>query len=137
MKNMLKVLLAPVVALAFAGSVWAQGTTPAPAKPAAPAKTEKREAASKEKRGRGEIVTLDAKAGTVKVKSRDNEMSLVADTKETKDALAKVKVGDPVGFSYTDKDGKLVLRSLKAATKREGRSSRQKTEKTESTKPAK
>ena len=137
MKDMIKALLVSVVALAFAGSIWAQGT--APAKPAAPAKTtEKKEATVKVSRGRGELLAVDTKAGTAKVKGRDREMSLNADTKETKDQLAKVKVGDSVRFTYTEKDGKLVLGMLeKGRTKTESKSSRQKTEKTESTKPAK
>ena len=146
MRDMMKVLLVPVVVFAFAGSVWAQGTTTAPAKPAAkpaaPAKsTEKKEvkeAVVKVNRARGELLAVDSKAGTAKVKGRDSEMSLVADKKETKDALGKVKVGDPVRFTYTEKDGKLVLGMLeKSRPRTESRSTRQKTEKTESTKPAK
>ena len=139
MRDMMKVLLVPVVAFAFAGTVWAQGTTPAPAKPAAPAKTtEKKEVTVKVSRGRGELLAVDSKAGTAKVKAKDSEMSVVADTKETKDALAKVKVGDPVRFTYTEKDGKLSLRSLtKVRVKSDAKSSQQKTDRQESTKPAK
>lgn len=139
MKNIIKLWLVPVALFAFVGTSLAQGTTPAPAKPAAPAKTtEKKDVAVKVSRGRGELLAVDSKVGTAKVKGRDREMSLIADTKETKDALAKVKVGDAVRFTYTEKDGKLVLRMLeKGRTRTETRSPRQKTQKPESTAPAK
>jgi len=140
MKNMIKLLLVPVVAFVFSGSVWAQGTTPgAPAKPAAPAKTtEKKEVTVKVSRARGELLAVDSKAGTAKVKTKDKEMTFNADTKETKDALAKVKVGDSVRIAYSEKDGKLVLRSVdKGRPRTESKPSRQKTEGQESTKPAK
>ena len=139
MRDMMKVLLVPVVAFAFAGSVWAQDTTPAPAKPAAPAKTtEKKEVTVKVNRAQGELLAVDSKAGTAKVKARDGEKVFIADTKETKEALAKVKVGDSVRVSYNLKDGKLTLRSVsKVRARTDAKSSQQKTEKTESTKPAK
>ena len=148
MREMTKLLLVLVALFAFVGTSFAQGTTPAPAKPAAPAKptapakpAEKKEVKDsvvKGRRGRGEIVSLDAKAGTVKVKGRDREATLIADTKETKGALAKVKVGDPVRFTFSEKDGKFVLRSLeKSRPRTESRSSREKTQKPESTAPTK
>ena len=139
MRDMMKVLLVPVVAFAFAGSVWAQGTTPAPAKPAAPAKTtEKKEGTVKVNRGQGELLAVDSKAGTAKIKARDKELSLTAESKETKDALAKVKVGDSVRVTYSEKDGKLTLRSVsKVRARTDAKSSQQKSEKTEATKPAK
>lgn len=139
MKNIIKLLLVPVALFAFVGTSLAQGTTPAPAKPAAPAKTtEKKEVTVKVNRARGELLAVDSKAGTAKVKGRDGEMSLVADSKETKDQLTKVKVGDPVRLTYSEKDGKLVLRSLeKGRVKTESKSPRQKTQKPESTTPAK
>ncbi|OGQ80669.1 MAG: hypothetical protein A3F90_17645 [Deltaproteobacteria bacterium RIFCSPLOWO2_12_FULL_60_19] len=145
MKNIIKLLLVPVALFAFVGTGFAQGTTPAPAKPAAPAKqaapaktTEKKEATVKVNRARGELLAVDSKAGTAKVKGRDGEMSLIADTKETKDALTKVKVGDPVRFMYTEKDGKLVLARLeKGRVRTESKSSRQKTQKPQSTTPTK
>jgi hypothetical protein len=145
MKNIIKLLVVPVALFAFVGTGLAQGTTPAPAKPASPAKpaapaktTEKKETTVKVSRGRGELLAVDSKAGTAKVKARDGEMSLVADAKETKDQLTKVKVGDPVRFMYTDKDGKLVLKMLeKGRARTETKSSRQKTQKPESTTPTK
>ena len=141
MRDMMKVLLVPVVAFAFAGSVWAQGTTPgAPAKPSTTTKpTEKKEVVVKVSHARGELVAVDSKAGTAKVKAKDGEMSVVADTKATRDALAKVKVGDNVQVAYVEKDGKLTLRSVrKAKVSTASKATPTKSpEKKEETKPAK
>ncbi len=63
----------------------------------------------------GEIVSLDAKAGTLTVKANGKEMSFAADTKGAKSALEKVKVGDRVRISYTEKDGKLIAHSVTGA----------------------
>ena len=140
MKNIIKLSIVAVAVCALGGMSFAQGTTPAPAKPAAPAKTtEKKETTVKITRGRGELVAVDSKTGTAKIKSPNSkEMTFIADSKETKDALAKVKVGDSVRVGFIEKDGKFVLQSLeKSRPRTESKSSRQKTEKTETTKPAK
>ena len=44
----------------------------------------------------GEVTSVDAKAGTFTVKAKDKEINLVADSKTTKAALEKLKVGDMV-----------------------------------------
>jgi hypothetical protein len=136
MKRILRLLLVPLVTLAFAGASVAQSTPTTPAQPAGPAKPaqKKREAGQKTTRVRGELVSVDAKAGTLKIKTKDKELSLAATSKETKSALGKVKVGDTVRVAYTEKEGKLILSSVnKARIRAQAKPS----EKKEETKPAK
>jgi hypothetical protein len=121
MKSMLRILLVPFVTLAFAGLVSAQGTSSgtAPSKSSTSSTTssatkssEKKASAPKTLRERGELTAADAKAGTAKVKLKDKELSLTADSQEAKDSLAKVKVGDKVRVAYVESDGKLMLKSI-------------------------
>jgi hypothetical protein len=60
---------------------------------------------------------VDAKAGTLTVKAKDKEINLTADSKSTKAALEKLKVGDMVRVSYTEKDGKMIASSGEAESK--------------------
>jgi hypothetical protein len=118
MKNMIKVLVIALTSLAFSGLSFAQAkpATPAtPATPAAPA-MEKSEKA-KSNRATGEVTSVDAKAGTFTVKGKDKEINLVADSKSTKAEVEKLKVGDTVRVSYTEKDGKMIARSVRAESK--------------------
>jgi hypothetical protein len=116
MKSILRLLLVPVVTLVFAGTSLAQGTGPTGGtgtkSPSATKSTEKKAAPAKVQRARGELTAADAKAGTAKVKTKDKELSLTAESQEAKDSLAKIKVGDAVRVAYEDKDGKLTLRSI-------------------------
>jgi hypothetical protein len=113
MKSILRLVLVSLVTLAFAGVALAQtgstGSTgtksTAPAKPAAEKK-------AKTMRATGELTAADAKAGTAKVKTKDKELSLSAETEDAKESLGKVKVGDMVKVAYTEKEGKLTLKSL-------------------------
>jgi len=113
-KNALKVLVVALTTLAFSGVSFAQEKKATPATPAAPA-TEKKSEMKSEKpkttRITGEVTSVDAKAGTLTVKAKDKETNLTTDTK-AKDALEKVKVGDMVKVSYTEKDGKMVASSI-------------------------
>lgn len=63
----------------------------------------------------GEVASVDAKAGMLAVKVKGKEMGFTAETKAAKEALGKVKAGDTVTVSYTDKEGKMVASSVKAA----------------------
>jgi Cu/Ag efflux protein CusF len=117
-KNMIKVLVIALTSLAFSGVSFAQAkpATPAtPATPAAPA-MEKSEKA-KTNRLTGEITSVDMKAGTFTVKGKDKEINLVADSKSTKAEVEKLKVGDTVRVSYTEKDGKMIASSVRAESK--------------------
>jgi Cu/Ag efflux protein CusF len=117
-KNMIKILVIALTSLAFSGVSFAQAkpATPAtPATPAAPA-MEKSEKA-KNNRLTGEITSVDVKAGTFTVKGKDKEINLVADSKSTKAEVEKLKVGDTVRVSYTEKDGKMIASSVRAESK--------------------
>jgi ribosomal 50S subunit-recycling heat shock protein len=139
MKSILRLVLVSLVTLAFAGVALAQtgstGSTgtksTAPAKPAA----EKKAPAPKVIRATGELTVADAKAGTAKVKTKDKELSLSAETEDAKESLGKVKVGDMVKVAYTEKDGKLTLKSL-SKTKAPAKSTSTKSDKPMESKPA-
>ena len=123
MKNMIKILVVALTTLSFSALGFAQTkpATPAtPATPAAPAekKTETKSEKAKSHRITGELTSVDAKAGTFAVKEKDKEIKLAADSKSAKDTLEKVKVGDMVRVSYTEKDGKMIVTSVKAQTKK-------------------
>ena len=90
------------------------------AQPGAPAKMEEKKAPEKKpevkaKSATGELVSVDAKAGMLAVKVKNKEMSFTAETKAAKQSLEKVKVGESVTVSYTEKEGKMVASSIKAA----------------------
>jgi len=119
-KNMIKILVVALTTLSFStlGFAQAKPATPAtPATPAAPA-TEKKTEKAKTHQATGEVTALDAKAGTFEVKEKDKELKLSATSKSAKSSLAKLKVGDMVKVSYTEKDGKMIASSVKAEAKK-------------------
>ena len=123
MKNMIKILVLALTTFSFSALGFAQAkpATPAtPATPAAPAekKTEMKSEKAKTHRITGELTSVDAKAGTFAVKEKDKEIKLTADSKSAKSALEKLKVGDMVRVSYTEKDGKMIANSVKAESKK-------------------
>jgi Cu/Ag efflux protein CusF len=65
----------------------------------------------------GEVTSVDAKSGQLTVKAKDKDLNLMAESKSAKNALDKVKVGDTVRVTYTDKDGKMVVSSVKSESK--------------------
>lgn len=97
MKSMLKVLVIALTALAFSGVSFAADTA-TKSKPKAMSAT-------------GAVTAVDAKAGTLSVKTKDRDLDLTA-TSKGKGALGKVKVGDMVKVSYTEKDGKMSASSI-------------------------
>jgi hypothetical protein len=123
-KNMIKILVIALTTLSFSALGFAQAkpatpTTPAtPAAPATEKKTEMKAEKVKTHRITGEVTSLDAKAGTFAVKEKDKEIKLTADSKSAKDTLGKLKVGDMVRVSYTEKDGKMTASSVKAESKK-------------------
>jgi hypothetical protein len=119
---MIKILVMAVTILGFSSLSFAQAkpATPAtPATPAAPAekKTEAKSQKTKTSRITGEVTSVDSKAGTLAVKAKDKEVNLTAESKSAKSALEKVKQGDRVRVSYTEKDGKMIATSVTAASK--------------------
>jgi len=117
MGSILRLSLAVLITLAFAGLSFAQATPATPAKPATPPEkmAPKKEEKAKTTGVTGEVVSVDAKAGTLTVKAKDKEMSFTAETKGAKKQLEKVKAGDRVRVSYTEKDGKRIARSVTMA----------------------
>jgi hypothetical protein len=113
-KNALRVLIVALTTLAFSSIGFAQEKKTTPATPAAPATEKKTEKSEKPKTSRvtGEVTSVDAKAGTLNVKAKDKDLKLTAESSSAKGALEKVKVGDMVKVSYTEKDGKMVASSV-------------------------
>ena len=91
------------------------------AQPCAPMKEKKPKAMS----ATGEVVSVDAKTGMLAVKVKDKEMSFTAPKK----ALEKVKAGDRVTVSYTEKEGKMTASSIKAAKAKKAKAEKGKKEK--------
>jgi hypothetical protein len=76
----------------------------------------------------GEVTSVDPKTGMLTVKTKDKEVSLTADSK-AKGELEKVKPGDTVRVSATEKDGKMIATSV-APTKSAAKKSEKAMEKT-------
>jgi Cu/Ag efflux protein CusF len=97
-KNMIKVVVIALTSLAFSGLSFAQTKPAAPATPhAAPAMEKKTEMKSEKAQATiltGRVTSVDAKAGKLTVKTKDKEINLTTDSKSTKAALEKLKVGD-------------------------------------------
>ena len=116
MKNFSRLFLVPLFVLVFAGLSFAASETPS--SPAPEKKMEKMEKkATKSKAGKvtGEVTAVDSKAGTLTVKAQDKDMNFTAESKSAKNALNKVKAGDNVSVSYTEKEGNMVIRSVSKA----------------------
>jgi hypothetical protein len=112
---MIKVLLIALTSLVFNGVSFAQAKPATPAPPAAPAaemKSEKAQATVLT----GKVTSVDAKAGKLAVKTKDKEVNLTTDSKSTKAALEKLKVGDTA--KVFEKGGKVIAASpVKAESK--------------------
>jgi len=125
-KNTIRILIVALTSLAFSSVSFAQAKPATPATPATPAppamekKTEMRSEKAKAGGLTGEVTSVDAKAGTLTVKGKEKEINLAADSKSTKAAVEKLKVGDRVRVSYTEKDGKMIVSSVKAAKSDKG-----------------
>jgi Cu/Ag efflux protein CusF len=125
-KNTIRILIVALTSLAFSSVSFAQAKPATPATPATPAppamekKTEMRSEKAKAEGLTGEVTSVDAKAGTLTLKGKEKEINLAADSKSTKAALEKLKVGDRVRVSDTEKDGKMIVSSVKAAKSDKG-----------------
>lgn len=117
MKNALRVFVVALITVAFSGVSFAQAKPATPATPATPAmekKTEMKSEKAKTTHVTGEVTSVDSKAGTLTVKTKDKETNLIADS-NAKGALGKVKVGDMVKVTYAEKDGKMLASSIAGA----------------------
>jgi Cu/Ag efflux protein CusF len=133
-KNLVKLVVVAFTALVFGGVATAQDTK-AEKMGKSPADSPKTEKSTKAKSGTatGEVTSVDAKSGQLTVKAKGKDLDLMAESKSAKNALGKVKIGDTVQVTYTDKDGKMVVSSVKAESKGMSKSA----EKTSSTKTEK
>jgi hypothetical protein len=98
LKNTIKVLVVALTSLAFSGLSFAQAKPAAPATPPAASATEKKTEMKSEKAQAtvltGKVMSVDAKVGKLTVRTKDKEVNLTTDSKSTKAALEKLKVGD-------------------------------------------
>jgi Cu/Ag efflux protein CusF len=118
-KNIIKVLVVALISLSFHCVAFAQAKPATPVTPAAPATEKKPEMKSEKAQATvltGKVTSVDAKAGKLTVKTKDKEIKLITDSKSTKAALEKLKVGDTA--RVFEKGGKLIAASpLKAESK--------------------
>lgn len=104
--------------LAFTAITFGQAKPNAPAA-AAPIMEQKPETKSEKAPATvlmGKVTSVDAKAGTLNLKLKDKEINLTTDSKSTKAALEKLKVGDTA--RVFERDGKVIAASpVKAESK--------------------
>jgi Cu/Ag efflux protein CusF len=96
-KNILKLVVVALASLAFNGISFAQAKPTTPAAPDAPASEKKTEMKGEKAQATvltGKVMSVDAKAGKLTVKTKDKEVNMTTDSKSTKAALEKLKVGD-------------------------------------------
>ena len=94
-ENTFKVLIVALTSLVFTVVSFAQ-SKPAPSITPAPAleKTEMKSEKAPATILTGQVTSVDAKAGKLTVKTKAKEIHLTTDSKSTKSALEKLKVGD-------------------------------------------
>jgi len=96
------------IGLTSNGVSFAQARPATPATPAAPTMEKKTEMAQATVLT-GKVTSVDAKAGKLTVKTKDKEVNLTTDSKSTKAALEKLKVGDTA--KVFEKGGKVIAAS--------------------------
>ena len=164
MKKAIAIIVSVLFVFAVASISFAaeeKKAAPAPAeKKAAPAKMEEKKAPMKEEKGMekkaaaktkqvtGDVAAVDAKAGTITVKSKKAETTVTCDDKtkvmmgKEKKACADVKVGDKVTVKSAEADGKNAAKSVKiheakpAEKKMEKKAEKKMEKKAEPAKPA-
>ena len=97
MKNMITLLVVALATLAFNDVSFAQAKPAMPATPPTPAAERKSEIKSERAEATvltGKVTSVDAKTGKLTVKTKDKEVNMTTDSKSTKAALEKLKVGD-------------------------------------------
>jgi hypothetical protein len=95
--NIIKLIVLASTSLAFNGISFAQAQPATPATPAAPTVEKKTELKAERAQATvltGKVTSVDAKAGKLTVKTKDKEVNLTTDSKSTKAALEKLKVGE-------------------------------------------
>ena len=97
-KTMIALLVIVLTSLVFHGLSLAQAKPATPATPPTDSTTEKRAEMKSEKAQAtvltGKVMAVDAKAGKLTLKTKDKEVNMTTDSKTTRAALEKLKVGD-------------------------------------------
>jgi Cu/Ag efflux protein CusF len=96
-KNVIKALIVGLTTLAFNGVSFTQtkpAMLPPPGAPPTEKKTEMKSENAQATILTGKVTSVDAKAGKVTVKLKDREINLTTDSKSTRAALEKLKMGD-------------------------------------------
>jgi hypothetical protein len=94
---MITLLVVALASLVFNYVSFAQAKPTTPTVPGGPATEKKTEMKGEKAQATvltGKVTSVDAKAGKLTVKTKDKEISLITDSKTTKSALEKLKVGD-------------------------------------------
>ena len=94
---MIEVVVIALTSLAFNAASFAQAKPATPATPTAPTMEKKTEMKSEKAQATvltGRVTSVDAKTGKLTVKTKEKEVNLTTDSKSTKAALEKLKVGD-------------------------------------------
>ena len=97
MKNVITLLVVALASLVSNDISFAQAKPPTPATPSTPATERKSEMKAERAEATvltGKVTSVDAKAGKLTVKTKDKEVNMTTDSKSTKAALEKLKVGD-------------------------------------------
>ena len=108
MKNTTRLFVTALISLVFSGLGFAQAKRTTPATPSVPAsketKTESQDGQATVLTGK--VTSVDAKAGKLTMKVKEKEITLATDSRSTKAALEKLKVGDLAKVFV--KDGKAI-----------------------------
>jgi hypothetical protein len=94
MKNIIKLLIVVSTTVALTSVSFAQAKPVTPAPPTTEKKTEMKSERAQATVLTGKVTSVDAKSGKLTVKTKDKEVNLTTDSKTTKAALEKLKVGD-------------------------------------------
>jgi hypothetical protein len=111
-KNIINFLVAASGVLVFTSVSSAQGKPPTPASPAAPTMEKKTETKSEQPQPTvltGKVTSVDPSAGKLTITTKDREIKLTTDSKATRKALEKLKVGDTA--KVFEKGGKVIAAS--------------------------
>jgi Cu/Ag efflux protein CusF len=109
---MMKALVIALTSLPSSGISFGQAQQATPPTLAAPAMEKKTEMKSEKAQATvltGKVTSVDAKAGKLTVKTKDKEVNLTTDSKSTKAALEKLKVGDTA--KVFERDGTVIAAS--------------------------
>jgi Cu/Ag efflux protein CusF len=96
-KNVITLLVVALASLGFSDVSFAQAKPTTSAAPGASATEKKTEMKAEKAQATvltGKVISVDAKAGKLTVKTKDKEVNMTTDSKSTKAALEKLKVGD-------------------------------------------